>query len=235
MVDSVIEKVKKLLALAEGNQNENERNVAMQFAMDLLAKHNLTVAEISETSINFDVVEVEGNFRLEPWMRRTLSAACTLYYTDFYTSPRYDYWRGTQKDVPVFVGTSENIEVTIQMATWLLDSIRLESNREFKDSRLRRSFRLGAATRLFRRAVELVSKEQTEETSTTGSSLVVIRNKLECANKDYLDTLDLSPCRSRTIFVNQEAYAAGDAYGGQISLDHSSNKVRARLPLFNSN
>lgn len=35
---SVVEKIKKLLSLAEGNQNQHERELAMKFAMDLLAK-----------------------------------------------------------------------------------------------------------------------------------------------------------------------------------------------------
>ena len=39
--ESIIQKIRKLLALAEGNKNEHEREVAMQFAMELLSKHNL--------------------------------------------------------------------------------------------------------------------------------------------------------------------------------------------------
>src|ERR1700729_259940 len=92
---SVIDKIKKLLALADGNQNEHEREVAMQFAMDLLAKHNLTLSEIHHTAAKIEVEEVAGDFRMERWIHLILQATCELYYTDFFTSERWSNDRGT--------------------------------------------------------------------------------------------------------------------------------------------
>ena len=156
---SIVEKIKKLLALADGNQNEHEREVAMQFAMDLLSKHNLTISQVENTTSALGISEVEANFRLEPWMRTVLKAACTLYYTEIYISERYTTsWR--KVSIPVFVGTEENIAVTMEMATWLLNSIRNESNRIYKDSFERRSFRVGAADKIFDRAIEIVEAEK---------------------------------------------------------------------------
>jgi hypothetical protein len=42
---AVVDKVRKLLALASGNQNEHERDRAMEAAMELLAGHNLSLAK----------------------------------------------------------------------------------------------------------------------------------------------------------------------------------------------
>ena len=53
--EAVIEKIRKLLALAEGNANEHEREVAMRFAMDLLGKHNLSIAQMEKESLTHSV------------------------------------------------------------------------------------------------------------------------------------------------------------------------------------
>src|ERR1700729_63455 len=98
---SVIDKIKKLLALADGNQNEHEREVAMQFAMDLLAKHNLTLSQVECDISKLSTIAVDGDFRLEPWVRLILQAACKLYYTEFYISERIDYFRYCKVKLPV--------------------------------------------------------------------------------------------------------------------------------------
>jgi Protein of unknown function (DUF2786) len=220
---TVIEKIRKLLALAEGNQNQHERESAMHFAMELLAKHNLTTSEVQGAAVETSISEVEGDFRLEPWVRIILSAASTLYYTAVYISPRYDYWRRTYRDVPVFVGTADNIAVTIEVASWLINSVRLESNRAYKTPYERRSFRVGAADKLFERAVDLIEAEQTPRGETTGTSLMVIRNKLEQANKEHLSRLNLRRPQSRTTYVEPQAYDHGEAFGSKVKLGLQSS------------
>ncbi|HEY9788650.1 MAG TPA: DUF2786 domain-containing protein [Candidatus Obscuribacterales bacterium] len=224
--ESITSKIKKLLALADGNSNEHEREVAMQFAMDLLAKHNLTVEQLGDACAHSEVQEMEGQFRLEPWIRIILDTACTLYYTDYYVSTResgsrYDFWFGYRtltRNVPVFVGTAENITVTIDVATWLINSVRLESNRMYKDNKLRRSFRLGAAHALLKRARKIVEDERCASKESTGTALMVLRNKLQRANQEYLDSLDLQSINYRTLRVAMSAYNAGEAYGDQVAL-----------------
>ncbi len=214
---AVLEKIKKLLALADGNQNENEREVAMQFAMEMLAKHNLTISELHGDELDIQVVEVEAEFHLHPWVRRVLDTACTLYYTDYYYSQRYNWTTGASRNFPVFVGTADNIAVTMEVATWLINSIRLESNRSYKDPALRRSFRLGAATRLRERAECLVASESATAAGSR-NSLMVIRNQLQRANEDYLSTLDLEQTTMRRSTVVHSAYEAGKEFGNQVVL-----------------
>ncbi|MGH9553051.1 MAG: DUF2786 domain-containing protein [Terriglobales bacterium] len=222
---SIVEKIKKLLALADGNQNEHEREVAMQFAMDLLAKHNLTISQIEGDFLNQTTTEIEGHFRLEPWIRAVLKAACTLYYTEVYISERLDHrWR--KVSVPMFVGTAENIAVTMDVAAWLLDSVRKESNRVYKDQFERRSFRLGAADRIFERALKMIEAEKRGDASTTGTSLMLVRTQLERANQEQLAKLNLRPGRSRSSYLDNDAYADGEAYGTQIGLNKVSIGIR---------
>lgn len=228
----VLEKIKKLFALAEGNQNENERDAAMRMAMSLLAKHNLSVSELYTPENDVSVIEVKGDFRLEPWVKSVLSAACTLYYTDFFIGSSYDWLRDTQTNYPVFVGTADNIAVTIEVATWLLDSVRLESNRLFKTARERRSFRLGAARRLNHRAYLIVNEERKSDSV---NALMVLRNKLQAANDDYLKSLNLTYRSQRSSRVIPSAYVAGQEFANQVSLSNANGtnkQAMAMLPLY---
>lgn len=221
---AILEKIRKLLALAEGNANEHERDVAMKFAHELLAKHNLTISEVNDNADKFDTVEIEGDFKLEPWVRSVLRAACTLYYTTFYMSKRYSFFRQTPILVPIFVGMEDNIAVTVAMSYWFIDSIRLESNRLYRDNYQRRSFRLGAAQKLYERALELVEAEQSQEQSkTAGTSLMVIRNNLETANEKHMASLNLSSFRGRSTYIDPDAYNDGEDFANRLPVGRNKS------------
>jgi hypothetical protein len=227
---SIVEKVRKLLAFADSDKNshEHERTVAMQAAMDLLAKHNLSMTEITAQSLDVPPEEVAANFKLEPWVRRILSAACKLYYTRYYMVGKRNQNNRLDRN-PVFVGTSENIEVTISVATWLLKSVRMESNRMYQEPFERRSFRLGAADRIYERACEIMLAEQ-HNGSTVGTSLMVLRNKFEKANELHMSAKKLKEFKSRTVYLDGNAFADGEAFGDQVGLSkHKSDKTH-RLP-----
>jgi|AGTN01.1.fsa_nt_gi hypothetical protein len=227
-IESAVEKVKRVLALAEANHNEYERSVAMQYAMDFLAKNNLSVAD-QECFEPIVIVEATGDFRLEPWARVILSSTCALYYTDFYTTKRYDSWRDTSKDVPLIVGTRDNVEVTIEMTKWLLNSIRTESNHQYKEVPLRRSFRLGAADRLFERALEMLQAESSVSSAVPGSVREVIRSQLQQFNRDYLATLDLQPLKPRVISIYEESM--GSDLFGAIAMENTIGSRGGVSPL----
>jgi hypothetical protein len=214
--ETTLQKIRKLLALADGNENENEREVAMQFAMDLLAKHNLTVSEVQQAEFDQHTGEYTGSIRLERWTRDVVNAACTLYYTDFYIRDIYTA-KGTFRTVPVFIGTEENVAVTMEVATWLVNSIRLESNALYSDAYERRSFRQGAACRVLERAIAMVEAEKRQGQS-TGTSLMVVRNSLESANQKYLERLDLRYTSPRSSYIDGAAFAQGQNFGDHVGL-----------------
>jgi hypothetical protein len=147
--ESVVTKIKKLLALADGNQNEHEREVSMQLALDLLAKHNLSMSQVQGLSPKMEIKteEVHGNFKLDPWIRVVLSASCKLYYTDYYIDVNWDWRRNRNDRTPIFVGTAENIAVTSDVSNWLIKSIRKESNWMYTDEFERRSGASGSVLR----------------------------------------------------------------------------------------
>lgn len=216
--ESIIQKIRKLLALAEGNTNEHEREVAMRFAMDLLDKHNLSVAQLETKALDSSVSAVEGNFKMERWIKHVLDAACTLYYTDYYT---------TVRKTVMFVGTPENIAVTIDVAEWLIESIRKESNKLYKDSYQRRCFRLGAGWKIFLRAIDLAVGEATtpSKKNKPGTNLAVMRDKLEKANADYLSKLDLRKRAARRVYVDQDSFNSGTNYGAGVAFGTQKKRL----------
>lgn len=231
---SVAKRIKKLLALADGNKNEHERASAMKMAMDLLSKHNLDMAAVKNLSQQSEITEFKGFLKLDPWIRYILSATCKLYYTEMLMRPEY---RGRFHDRreyhPTIVGTEENIAVTLEVASWLIHSIRCESNWLFAEAYERRSFRLGAAHRVYERACEMIKEEEGEKNSssaTTGSTaLTVLRNELEAANKRYLAGKQLSTFKGKATYSDKTAYEVGSIFGNSVRLG-KEGRTRA-LPL----
>ena len=226
---AVVDKVRKLLALASGNQNEHERDRAMEAAMELLARHNLTLSQITPADAAKCVQAVRAKFNLDVWARIVLSAACELYYTTFYVQhdAHYDPYYGFREvKYPMLVGTEENIAVTIEMCIWLLDSIRKESNRMYKNDKFRRSFRLGAADKLAERAHAIIEAEKAaalaagprDAHDSAANGLILLRTQLERANDEYLKSLNLQYRKPRSVTFYEEAYENGEAFGEQMRL-----------------
>ena len=230
---SIVEKIRKLLALADTKKNshEHEREVAMQAAMDLLAKHNLSMTQVENSVLDIRPEEIHLDIKLDPWIRDILSAACRLYYTDYYMTGSRN-WQGRIERHPVFVGTTENVAITIDMATWLINSIRLESNRLYKDPYERRSFRVGAADRILRRALELRAVERQNITTTTGTDLMVLRNRFEQANQEFLGTKRFQTFKPRSVYLDESAFADGKSFGDQVGLSRQVNGGMKRIPQF---
>lgn len=226
---TISQKIRKLLALAEGNKNEHERDAAMRLALELLAKHNLDLERVNNNIDELDIVEVAIKLKLEPWIRWVLRASCTLYYTDYIMSPVYRGYFGDRKEYhPVFIGTKENIAVTIELAIWLINSIRSESNWLYSEQFERRSFRLGASHKLAERAAELVEEERVTAAggSTKSNQLLVLRNNLQSANQNYLAQMNLKTFHSKSSYCSDDAYGRGESFGDSVNLGKKS-KLKA--------
>lgn len=226
-VGSISQKIRKLLALAEGNKNEHERDAAMKLAMELLSKYNLDLASIKEGTDNFEVIEVKVFLKLDPWIRYVLHAACKLYYTSYFMRPEFrGYFHDRKEWHPTFVGSADNVEVTLDVAEWLINSIRLESNYLFFEPYERRSFRLGAAHKLYERACRLIDEEKQLGAAAGKNGLQVLRNKMEAANEKYQQGKNLKAFQSRGSSCDGEAYGMGESFANSVNLGKNS-KIKA--------
>lgn len=226
-METILQKVKKLLALASesGNSNEHERASAMAKAMALLAEHNLTLTNVDAfgKAPPIDVISHKDlTTKLEPFVRTLISATCKLYYTGYYMAY---YGKGY---VPCFYGTRENIDVTMEVSRFIIDSVRSESKRIYRDARSRKDFCLGAAQVIWQRTLQMLKDEAPQDqTVTTTNALVVVRDTLTKANDAFKSTLNLTTSRSRSSTIrNCSAFSSGKAFGSSVNLTRRTAHVR---------
>src|SRR6187399_1869298 len=84
VLDGVVRRVKKMLTLAaDAGAAEGERDNAIRMAHALLAKHNMTVAQVEAANADSKKEERTGGIsvtRDQPWARQTASAIARLFF-----------------------------------------------------------------------------------------------------------------------------------------------------------
>lgn len=117
---SVIEKVKKLLALADNNDNEHQAEAAAAKAMDLLAAYNLDMAMVSSAKGKGDREKKIFKGGLYQWQRNLWNSVARLNFC------MYLYKTGTgygQKYEHRLIGRVENVIGASTMADYLQSTI----------------------------------------------------------------------------------------------------------------
>jgi hypothetical protein len=140
-----LERVRKLLALAGNNPNEEEAARAAEKAHAILAEHNLSVADIKTDDQDETIVEDEELVtNSQPWRRQIGTATAAMYFCE------YLYQRlPLHRDRHSFVGKRHNVEVAKMFFTYLHMTV----NRLAQEGALKRAPALRSAYRTeFRRA-----------------------------------------------------------------------------------
>ncbi|ACV50224.1 conserved hypothetical protein [Delftia phage PhiW-14] len=213
-----MEKIRKMLALAndDAHGGEHERNVAMEMARKLMIKHNIDMGQIyAEFTREGDSIQVQS----DPWLRRAAHAASILFMTYMY----YSKIKGTQKYKVTFVGQRANVETTIEMANYLIKSVRREGTkfrREHGDiARLETNFLNAAANTLAVRAHKLSVEQEQDPEVVAMWNRELAENKARAAEmvgkiKDGNMKTDLKMDTPE----EYEAAMKGKLYGEEVSL-----------------
>ena len=130
MNSKLLAKMKKLLAMAEGTANQEESMTAARHLQILLAKHQLTMSDVTEesadTKIETDSYEAENR----PWVRILAVDIAKLYFCDVILSKQ-----GVSKRKNagfIFVGTEINRQTAISVFKMVKETILKESKIECK-------------------------------------------------------------------------------------------------------
>ena len=167
--EAVIDKVRKLLALAKNNDNEHQAEAAASKAQELLEAHNLDMAVINRQSNKFaprDKQNLRGG--LYTWQRDLWNQTARLNFC------KYWFIRGTSAGSQYeheLLGSKANVIATQIMANYLQEAIERLARRWVHDNRPGKSifikeaiaFREGVAARLSYRLWELQEKRRAEE------------------------------------------------------------------------
>lgn len=172
----VITKIQKLLNMANGTAEggEEERDTAMRMALNLLAKHNLSM---SDTMVNVTKEKRETQ-DLEtytcPWRRSVAGSIAKMFFSNFFYSPI----PGKQKNKFTFVGLESNVITAKDMTDWIIKSVTKEvlaaKKRLGEGAAFETSFLNAAAAVISRRCTELRAEAELANKPVSGGTAMVL-------------------------------------------------------------
>lgn len=117
--DKIIDRIKKLFALASNNSNENEANVAMNQARKMLDRHNLSKNDlVNDNSVG---VIIEDNTNM-PYIRIIYNYVSMLYDCQYITLSL-----GSRKAKHAIIGLESNRVTSSIVSNFIIDEIKKHS------------------------------------------------------------------------------------------------------------
>lgn len=229
--DKIIEKIAKLMAVANGTAagGEHERDTALRMATKLLIKHNLSMVDIVGKTKAEARNSTEAEHYTDPWRRVCAGAIARLYFCGFFTTKI----NGKQKLMYTFIGLQSNIETAHDMANYVIKSIDREAKRlrkaQGQPASFETSFMNAAAGRISARCdalrAEAEAETQAEQAANAGNALVLANyyDSEKLANDEYVAftmNIKLKSKPNRLTNLNNDGYAKGHKFGGDLSLNN---------------
>lgn len=198
----IIEKIKKLLALASSS-NEHEAALAASHAQRLLSEHNLAMADIeaAHKTDMADKVETAVSKSLPKWMRHLSAGVSTAFDCQAIHNP------ATGK--MTFIGVGADVQIAAYTFTYLNRTVRKLCSTYMKQhisstianrhrELMRQSYYLGAVSTINARL-----KEQKVQTPVTTGALVPVKEGLIRQAMNEIGIL--RTLHSRKSYVNTDA------------------------------
>jgi Protein of unknown function (DUF2786) len=212
---AIIEKIKKLLALANSS-NEHEAALAASHAQRMLSEHNLAMADIeaAHKPDKADKVETAVSKTLPKWMRHLSAGVSAAFDCQAIHHP------ATGK--MTFIGVGADVQVAAYTFTYLDRTLRKLCGAYMKydvsstianrhRELMRQSYYLGAVSTIIARL-----REQKMQTPVTTGALVPVKAGL--IRQTMSEIGNLRTLRSRKSYINIDAYAKGQIDGGQVGI-----------------
>lgn len=232
---AIIEKLKKMLALAERGGTEEEAANAANMAMALAMKHGIDLAALQtsgiETRAGFKYATIyEDNGGFEQWLINLLGGICAAHGGKvFYKgAPGMTLYCAIVREdmVPLLKMTMEYLVKTVLRLN--TEAVRGRSLTQPERAQFRKAFRIGCSARIRQRLydrLQAMMKEDEVAKAATGSTALVVVNHLESEIKEMQDWMQ----KQGFIFRQSKArgprtldsagYQAGRAAGDRVGLD----------------
>jgi len=211
----IIEKIKKLLALANSS-NEHEAALAASHAQRLLSEHNLAMADIEATHKpdSADKVETTVSRTLSKWLRHLSAGVSSAFDCQAVHHP------ATGK--MTFIGVGADAQIAAYTFAYLDRTVRKLCSSYMKHQvsptlanrhreLMRQSYYLGAVSTINTRL-----REQKVRTPVNTSALVLVKEGL--IRQAMNEIGNLRTVRSRRSYISADAYAKGQSDGRQIGI-----------------
>jgi hypothetical protein len=231
--DKIIERIRKLLALAGNNPNEAEAALAMEKAQAELALHNLSLSEI-DVKERDDITQMSGpTTPAHPHLRQLALAVARLYFAEYF----YMRIRGAWKTQHVFVGSASNVQVALLMFEYLSSTI---DRLAFAGARVNggskayvTSFRVACTNRLAKRIHDRIEEAKKGGVKTSSGTTLPALLDLYASTQKRLqaflqDEVGVKETKTRKSKINNiQGMLDGRAAGDTISLDQQIGKQQA--------
>lgn len=213
----VIEKIKKLLALAN-SANEHEAALAAGHAQRLLSEHNLAMADIeaAHKPDKADKVETSVSKTLPKWLRHLSASVSAAFDCQAIHHPA--------TGIMTFIGVGADVQIAAYTFTYLDRTVRklcsgymkqhissITANR--KRELMRQSYYLGAVS-----TIGFSLREQKIKTPVTTFALVPVKEGL--IRQAMSEIGNLRTMHSRKSYINKDAYDRGQTDGRQVGVHH---------------
>jgi len=208
--DKIIDRIQKILALAEDTTFENEANTAFKMAKNLMVSYGLDMSEVEmKEAIQNNIIEgaTEGIGKMFNWQKILAMTISTLCDTKLIFS------RQNKKTKLKFIGFKDDVNLSIQLYNALILKMKLLSSKYYHDKRNKNSYLLGMSDCLLKRA-KVETKEAKE--IKTYNSLVVVKDQ-EIKNFVNNKYNNLKKGKIHNV-INKEAYNKGQCDGKNIDL-----------------
>lgn len=237
-MDSIIEKIRKLHALAVRAGTEHEAAVAAARVAELCQKHQLELGTIliqeQEKEASRVWIEFAGSWRR--YRSDLADAVCELLDLDWYRSRAgyYDFYFHSfhgSWDI-VFYGLKASVEAAEPTYRYFEKTIaRMLRNARSgglieKNARAARSFRMGCARRIYEEAKRAAAASTKANQSKESQELTRLGDELK---KTLAEKLKLRPMRSRHSHsrTDYEAFGEGYSAAAKMNLRRSERLLKA--------
>lgn len=240
--ETLLKRIKKLLALAGNNPNEAEAAAATEKVHALLAEHNLSMTDVKTTTEeDKDEVAIQGSTytSTHPWRRPLARTIAEMNFCRYlYIQHRFP----KEQTEHIFIGTPININVATMMFDYLTKAVERFANEGAKKepaetrSTYRVVFRRACALRLCTRIQERMNatKQRSTQSIVEGKNLPALMSlyeRYEAAANAYVKQTYPGAVsknvKSRT--THYRASYEGALAGDKIGLDQQVGKSNKGL------
>lgn len=222
--DRLISKMKKLLAMANSKNNENEAMTAARQLHSLLAKHNISMSEVERSEE--DISEEFVTHKCRPWKTLVGQSIAELYFCSFYMCRI-----GNGKSQYFFVGSEANRAFAIHIFEMVVKTVERESRKASREhygrevSSFVNSFWTGARIRIGERCRDLIRQGKEglleDEEGNNLPSLLSAYDQAKISLDAFTDSKGLTTRNARVNADNMAGVRKGKETGDRVQLSRT--------------
>jgi ubiquitin len=226
--DKILDRVVKLFKLgsADANTTEAEMMLAISRAKEMMARHNLSMAE-AETKLGTPEHVSQLRDRVKEYTAYTRKISDFAYY-DYNVASCVMTLTGTRAIVSIgkqqwnglstmrFIGMEEDVGIAAEIFIIFLEAVRRAARSTYGSgwSARHTAYAIGFSSRMARRAQEVGNQLSREEATTMA---LVVQGKSQAID-DYLRNKGVGQSTRKPKIADGEAYARGYTDGANMNL-----------------